>query len=69
MAENARFAVKFDGLCYENGRKRDKDRYSFFTPGLGRADGAVALHNFGAESSHFSRKELVLSPGSSSSIH
>ena len=39
-AENARSAVKLDGLCHENGRKRDKDRYTFFTPGAGRADGA-----------------------------
>ncbi len=33
--ENARSAVKLDGFCHENGRKRDKDRYTFFTPGLG----------------------------------
>ena len=57
------------GLCRKKGRKCDKDRYNFFTPGVGQADGAAALHIFGAESSHFSRKDLVLSPGSSSSIH
>jgi hypothetical protein len=31
-AENARSAVKLDGLCHENGRKRDKDRHRPLLP-------------------------------------
>jgi len=31
--ENVTKIVMLDGLCYKKGPKRDKDRYTFFTPG------------------------------------